>query len=68
MSNVKNYAERGGEKWIVNGILEVTANGQILINGVALDRAVNQQDSTATTIDELKNDFNTLLAKLIATE
>ena len=64
MSNVKNYAEPGGEKWVVNGTLEVTAEGQILINGIPLDRAVAQPDSTATTIEELKADFNALLTKL----
>lgn len=64
MSNVKNYAEQGGDKWVVNGTLEVTTEGLILIDGVHLERAINQADSTATTIDELKADFNALLTKL----
>lgn len=64
MSNVKNYAEQGGDKWVVNGTLEVTAAGQITIDGVPLTRAATQPDSTATTVAELKGDINALLAKL----
>ena len=66
MSNVKNYAEPGGGKWVVGGTLEVTAEGQLLLDGVPLARAANQADSTATTIADLKGDFNALLAKLQA--
>ena len=66
MSNVKNYAEPGGGKWVVGGTLEVTADGQLLLDGVPLARAANQADSTATTIADLKGDFNALLAKLQA--
>ena len=66
MSNVKNYAEPGGGKWVVGGTLEVTAEGQLLLDGVPLARAANQADSTATTIADLKADFNALLAKLQA--
>ena len=66
MSNVKNYSEQGGDKWVVGGTLEVTAEGQLLLDGVPLARAANQADSTATTIADLKTDFNALLAKLQA--
>ena len=66
MSNVKNYAEPGGGKWVVGGTLEVTAEGQLLLDGIPLVRAANQADSTATTIADLKTDFNALLAKLQA--
>ena len=66
MSNVKNYAEPGGDKWVVGGTLEVTAEGQLLLGGVPISRAANQADSTATTIADLKTDFNALLAKLQA--
>ncbi len=64
MSNIKNYAEQGGDKWIVGGTLEVTAEGQLKINGAALTRAATQSDSVATTTAELLADFNALLAKL----
>lgn len=64
MYNTKNYRERGGERWVVNGVLEVTETGVLLLNGKPLIRAVNQLDSTASTIAELKDDFNSLLQKL----
>lgn len=64
MSNVKNYAEQGGDKWVVSGILEVTAEGQININGIPLTRMAAQADSTAADITALKDDFNALLTKL----
>ena len=66
MSNVKNYAEPGGAKWVVGGTLEITAEGQILLGGIPLVHAANQADSTAATIADLKGDFNALLAKLQA--
>ena len=66
MSNVKNYTEQGGDKWVVGGTLEVTAEGQLLLDGIPLVRAATQADSTATTIADLKGDFNALLAKLQA--
>ena len=64
MYNTKNYRERGGERWVVNGVLEVTEAGVLLLNGKPLIRAENQPDSTASTIAELKEDFNLLLQKL----
>ena len=71
MSNVKNYSEQGGDKWVVGGTLEISAGGQLLLEGTPLahsplSSAVNQADSTATTIADLKTDFNALLAKLQA--
>lgn len=64
MYNTKNYRERGGERWVINGVLEVTETGALLLNGKPLIRAANQLDSTASTIAELKDDFNSLLQKL----
>lgn len=64
MSNVKNYKEQGSEKWAVNGILEITEEGVLLLNGKPLIRAEFQEESTAATIAELKSDFNLLLEKL----
>ena len=61
---VKNYAEQGGDKWVVKGILEITAEGQLSLNGIPLTRTANQEDSTAATIAELKADLNALLDKL----
>lgn len=64
MYNTKNYRERGGERWVVNGVLEVTETGVLILNGKPLIRAANQLDSTASTIADLKTDFNSLLQKL----
>lgn len=64
MSNVKNYTEQGGDRWVVNGVLEVTEEGVLLLNGKPLIRAEIQEESTATTIADLKTDFNSLLQKL----
>ena len=66
MSNIKNYTEQGGGRWVVNGALEIAGEGQLILDGKAVAPATNQADSTATTIAELKTDFNALLAKLQA--
>jgi hypothetical protein len=64
MSNVKNYREQSGDRWVVNGVLEVTEEGVLLLNGKPLIRAEAQAVSSASTIEDLKNDFNSLLEKL----
>lgn len=66
MSNVKNYAEQGGDKWVVIGSLGIAGEGKLLIQGAEFTRAATQADSAATTIADLKTDFNALLAKLKA--
>ena len=64
MSNVKNYSIQGGEKWVVEGELELTRNGRLLFNGQELRPVKGPADSGAGTIAELKADFNALLEKL----
>ena len=66
MSNVKNYTEQGGDKWVVSGSLEITAEGELSLNGIPFARAANQENSISTTIADLKADFNELLGKLRA--
>ena len=66
MSNIKNYTEQGGGRWVVNGTLEIGGEGELILGGKAIAPAANQADSTATTIAELKTDFNALLSKLQA--
>ena len=66
MSNVKNYDEQGGDKWVVTGSLDIAGEGKLLIQGAEFTRAATQTDSAATTIADLKTDFNALLAKLKA--
>ena len=66
MSNVKNYTEQGGDKTVIGGTLEITAEGKITFDGDEFKPAETQVDSIATTIADLKSDFNALLAKLKA--
>ena len=63
--NVKNYTEQGGEKTVIGGILEIK-EGDTVIGLPSIPKAENQADSTATTISDLKSDFNDLLSKLKA--
>ena len=66
MSNIKNYTEQGGGRWVVNGTLEIGGEGQLMLGGKAIAPAAHQADSAATTIADLKTDFNALLAILQA--
>lgn len=64
MSNVKNYHEQGGKKWVVGGQLEIAAGGKLTFQGIELKPAAGQAESEATTIAALKEDFNSLLGRL----
>ena len=57
--NTKNYQENG-DKLVIGGTLEIEDGATL----TGLPKALNQADSTATTIADLKSDFNDLLAKL----
>ena len=58
--NVKNYTEQGGETTVIGGTLEIKEGA--LVKGLL--KAENQADRTATTVADLKSDFNSLLSKL----
>jgi hypothetical protein len=58
--NTKNYTEQGGEKTVIGGTLEITDGAQIR----GLPVCDNQSSSTASTVEDLKSDFNNLLSKL----
>lgn len=58
--NIKNYTEQDGEKTVIGGTLEIKEGA--VISGLPM--AENQTDSTASTISDLKSDFNDLLSKL----
>ena len=58
--NVKNYTEQGGETTVIGGTLEIKEGAPI----TGLPQAENQADSTASTVADLKSDFNSLLTKL----
>lgn len=60
--NAKNYTEQGGEKTVIGGTVEIKEGAVI----IGLPMAENQADSTATTVENLKADFNDLLDKLKA--
>ena len=71
--NCKNYATDGGDRLVIGGTLEVldTATVTGLQTGYAspetagsVYQATNQAESAATTIADLKSDFNALLLKL----
>jgi len=71
--NCKNYLTDGGDRLVIGGTLEVldTATVTGLQSGNAstdqagsVYQASNQAESTATTIADLKSDFNALLLKI----
>ena len=71
--NCKNYATDGGNRLVIGGTLEIldTATVTGLQAGYASQetagsvyQATNQTESAATTIADLKSDFNALLLKL----
>ena len=71
--NCKNYLTDGGDRLVIGGTLEVldTATVTGLQSGYATEQtagsvyqASNQAESAATTIADLKSDFNALLLKM----
>lgn len=66
MSNVKNYSEQGGEKWVVGGEIEIAAGGKLTFQGTELKPAAVQADSVASTVAGAVADLNALIAKLKA--
>ncbi len=58
--NTKNYQD--GDNLIIGGTLELKEGATLS----GFPCASNQSDSTATTIADLKTDFNSLLSKLKA--
>ena len=74
--NAKNYTEQGGNKTVIGGILEIKEGAEVIglpyptlpdattsVKGV-VKQAATQADSTATTVEGLVTDFNSLLEKL----
>lgn len=58
--NIKNYTEQGGETTVIGGTLEIKEGASL----TGFPQAENQANSTATTVADLKSDFNSLLSKL----
>ena len=57
--NSKNYRE-SGDKWVIGGTLEITDEATL----IGFPQAENQAASKATSIADLKADFNSLLENL----
>lgn len=64
--SAKNYAEQGGDKWVIGGELEIKEGATVKGLPGTNTLAENQPDSTATTVAALKEDLNALLTKLKA--
>ena len=65
--NGKNYAEQGGDKWVIGGTLEIKEGASVTgLPAAVVPQAANQADSVATDVPTLVSDFNGLLAKLKA--
>lgn len=65
--NGKNYAEQGGDKWVIGGTLEIKEGASVTgLPAAEVPQAANQADSVATDVPTLVSDFNGLLAKLKA--
>lgn len=56
----KNYSKDNGDTLVIGGTLEIKESATV----TGLPQAENQLSSTATTIADLKSDFNDLLSKL----
>ena len=65
--NGKNYAEQGGDKWVIGGTLEIKEGASVTgLPAAEVPQAANQADSVATDVPTLVSDFNGQLAKLKA--
>lgn len=59
----KNYTDRGGDRTVIGGILDILPGAKV--KGLPGSETMgNQPASKATTIAELREEFNALLAKL----
>ncbi len=62
MQNAKNY-KKSSDEWVIGGKLTIKEDAEI--SGLSsFSPCENQASSTATTIADLKTDFNSLLEKL----
>lgn len=57
-----NYTEQGGEVTHIGGVLVIEPGAEVV--GSLGPQMPPMEDSTATTVAQLKEDFNTLLAYL----
>ena len=71
--NTKNYTEQGGDKTVIGGTLEIKEGATVtglpsptLPDPVEIPVLDFQDDSEATDVEGLVEDFNALLSKLKA--
>ena len=62
--NVKNYTEQNGEVTHIGGKLVIDEGGSVEGFPETSEKIEYQADSTATTIADLKGDFNSFLEKV----
>ena len=67
-TNIKNYTEQGGEKTVIEGTLEISNGGKIILNGQELSPSSSgfqkvsyQAVSTSTNVEGIRHDFNDLI-------
>ena len=52
--NGKNYAEQGGDKWVIGGTLEIKEGASVTgLPAAEVPQAANQADSVATDVPTL---------------
>ncbi len=64
--NTLNYTEQGGEVTHIGGALVFEEGAEVEGLPLPFTPAAAQEESTATTVTALKEDFNALLVKLKA--
>ena len=64
--NTLNYTEQGGEVTHIGGTLVIEEGAKVEGLPLPFTPAAGQEESTATTVTALKEDFNALLVKLKA--
>ena len=64
--NTLNYTEQGGEVTHIGGTLVIEEGAEVEGLPLPFTPAAAQEESTATTVTALKEDFNALLVKLKA--
>ena len=74
MANTKNYTEQGGEKTVIEGTLEITNGGKLIVGGQEFSstsspsgqssngfrKVTYQATSTSTNVEGIRHDFNDL--------
>lgn len=64
MYNTKNYAEQGGDRWVIGGELDIPTGGKITANGVQAAAIANHADPATATAADIATKQNQILAAL----